>query len=327
MNMEIAFQICSASFSDTTDLELNYTSKEFIKNLSRNQFYTKQYAKSICWKSTCNVNYKIDEIVDRVLTLEGFCTTFNLFDHSDMFTDKIHSDFDVYKSQSPQKSNWKLSNGYSQSESDYPHKMGTGSDLEVFLVYDKSKIDRDCFNYQRGYGIYWHLPNEVPTSWTKAITIHNAHRENSIELKVKSFKMSQELQKYDVKYRECYFDGEKVLKYFKSYTENNCKLECMASYIIEQCKCVPYYMPRDNNTEICRSKDLECVSDAEMNFETDEVQDKCKCYPPCNRIEYELYSREETELPEDVTTMELLGIRDLNEDEQNDTKDRLVFWS
>lgn len=320
MNMEIAFQTCPISFADSSDLDLNYTNEEFISHLSRKQFRIHDIIKSICWKSECNINYKINDVVSRVLTLDGFCMTFNLFDYSDMFTDKIDKAFMSYKSSSPQKSNWNLSTGYSQSESDYPRKMSSGSDFEAYLVHDKSKIDRDCFNYQRGYGIYWHLPNEIPTIWTKLITIHNAHRENSVELKVKSFKMSKELQKYDVKYRECYFDGEKELKYFKSYTENNCKLECMASVIIEQCGCILYFMPRDNSTEICKSKDLDCVSEADMNFQTDEVQDNCNCYPPCNRIEYELFSREETELPEDVTTMELLGVRDLKEDGKKENK-------
>ncbi|KAG5860729.1 Epithelial sodium channel, partial [Gonioctena quinquepunctata] len=48
---------------------------------------------------------------------------------------------------------------------------------------------------------------------------------------------------YDPKRRECYFSSEKYLKYFKVYTANNCKMECLANYTKALCRCVNFFMP------------------------------------------------------------------------------------
>lgn len=44
--------------------------------------------------------------------------------------------------------------------------------------------------------------------------------------------------------RQCYFPGERYLKYYKIYTANNCKLECLANVTYDMCKCVSFYMLR-----------------------------------------------------------------------------------
>lgn len=46
--------------------------------------------------------------------------------------------------------------------------------------------------------------------------------------------------------RQCYFDEERHLKFFKVYSETNCELECIANYTLSICGCVKFSMPRKN---------------------------------------------------------------------------------
>ncbi|KAJ4440577.1 hypothetical protein ANN_08722 [Periplaneta americana] len=43
--------------------------------------------------------------------------------------------------------------------------------------------------------------------------------------------------------RQCAFSSDRYLKYFRTYTQKNCVLECRANYTLQVCKCVPHYLP------------------------------------------------------------------------------------
>ncbi len=43
--------------------------------------------------------------------------------------------------------------------------------------------------------------------------------------------------------RQCYFDGERQLKFFQIYTKANCKLECLTNMTLRYCRCSAFFMP------------------------------------------------------------------------------------
>jgi len=51
--------------------------------------------------------------------------------------------------------------------------------------------------------------------------------------------------------RECYFEGEKTLKFFKKYTQRNCEVECLTNVTMERCGCVDINQPFNNPYEAC----------------------------------------------------------------------------
>jgi hypothetical protein len=81
--------------------------------------------------------------------------------------------------------------------------------------------------------------------------------------------------------RQCFWPGERQLKYFQIYSKSNCELECLADFIVEICECVPFYFPRQLGTRICSFKDISCV-----NIVKRSKLAKCGCLPSCNSIEY-----------------------------------------
>jgi amiloride-sensitive sodium channel len=43
--------------------------------------------------------------------------------------------------------------------------------------------------------------------------------------------------------RQCYFDGERQLKFFQIYTKANCELECLTNSTMRYCNCSAFFMP------------------------------------------------------------------------------------
>lgn len=112
---------------------------------------------------------------------------------------------------------------------------------------------------------------------------------------------SEGLAKYPPNRRQCYFNNERSLQFFRVYTQNNCELECFANLTLKMCGCVKFSMPRTNSTKICGQKDLECYKkmkdgllqqevDMSLASDNNEVQSErtpCDCLPACTSISYD----------------------------------------
>lgn len=59
---------------------------------------------------------------------------------------------------------------------------------------------------------------------------------------------SSKINKWAPKIRQCYFQHEKSLKFFKIYTTRNCEAECRANRTLNKCGCNAYYQPSNNLT-------------------------------------------------------------------------------
>jgi len=104
------------------------------------------------------------------------------------------------------------------------------------------------------------------------------------------------LQNFEIKKRECFFEDERSLKFFKSYTKNNCEYECLINYTLQHSGCVRVTMPRTKDMRVCKLEDINCyhtVSDSWPNFyysdpkHHEEFPDfPCDCMPLCTQIKY-----------------------------------------
>lgn len=94
----------------------------------------------------------------------------------------------------------------------------------------------------------------------------------------KSYRADDALRSFSPQLRNCYFEGEKVLKYFKTYTKAMCEYECNTNFTLSVCGCVQFSMPRGKNTRICRIDEMNCI------YSLPKV--KCDCLSPCFDIRY-----------------------------------------
>lgn len=72
----------------------------------------------------------------------------------------------------------------------------------------------------------------MPTEYHKAYEVDFNERK-MMKISGKSTKSDNELKFHSIKRRKCYFKGEKVLKFFNTYTKGNCEVECLANFTLK----------------------------------------------------------------------------------------------
>lgn len=84
--------------------------------------------------------------------------------------------------------------------------------------------------------------------------------------------------------RNCFFDGERELKFFKTYTKLSCEMECYSDYLFRSINCTPFYFARVESMEVC---DLALIKRIIGRANSTEIQ-QCNCLEPCNLVKYEI---------------------------------------
>jgi acid-sensing ion channel, other len=167
-----------------------------------------------------------ESVFKEMITRNGVCYTYNMLDAEDFYTDEM-----VHYLRTPMainRSDWSIFGYKNSNPSAYPSRvLGSGkeAELEITLKMKKKNVDFACKSSANGFRLTLHTPDELPQ------TMSHFHRipfnvETLISIEPKVMATSMNLQHYGPKKRQCYFPGEKKLKFFKSYSQMNCKLEC-----------------------------------------------------------------------------------------------------
>lgn len=206
---------------------------------------------------------------------------------------------------------WNLEDGYQANvkESDiYPRRTfgaGIRDSLVTFLGIHLDKAHQLCSLFAPGFRLSLHAPDDLPRLPNDFIHIA-PEQDVYISIKPNVITTANGLRKYASQERGCYFKSERELVFFKSYSQSNCELECLANYILRECGCVHFSMPSmvkvficilkikpfilpfsgENNTKICTMYDMVCVTFAETIFGQDLVVQQCDCMADCTSISY-----------------------------------------
>lgn len=176
------------------------------------------------------------------ITEEGLCYTYNKLDENDFYkniTDPMlvkRKKFSItqhgikYEFRR-NRSNWTVF-GYEEDNEPfaYPNRIrGTGvkAGLSFQLKMRKKDIDFTCKGAANGFRLLLHTPDEMPQPSTNFFRIP-FDVETLISVKPMVMSTSENLKPYTPKQRQCFFPGEKKLKFFKAYNQANCKLECFS---------------------------------------------------------------------------------------------------
>lgn len=226
----------------------------------------------------------------------GMCFTFNMLNYNDILSDNIDESL-KYPNHGISSQNWTLQNGYKFNDADqFPHRaLGAGFKygLNLVLVGNKTQMKANCIDASRGFKLAMHSPTDVPRFDIRYNRIP-FRREVLLGVIPQIIKTSSELVGYKPEIRQCYFNGERKLKYFKIYTESNCELECLSNFTLKNCLCVKYGLPFNNNSKMCDVKSEHCYVEAEEKWFKQSWNQKlidnneCNCLPSCNSIEYQI---------------------------------------
>ena len=193
---------------------------------------------------------------------------------------------------------WNLNEGYLTKESEtYPRRvLGSGTRASLIVVFRlyQADLDKLCRGAVQGFKVLLHSPNEIPKVSTNYYSIA-LKQEVILNVKPSMITTSEKLKNYDSEIRQCFFEGEKKLHFFKAYTQNNCEIECLTNFTLKICKCVKYSMPHENGTKICGQDKIECYNDAEDKLIETKLEEgltsassgnECDCKPFCTSVHY-----------------------------------------
>lgn len=78
-------------------------------------------------------------------------------------------------------------------------------------------------------------------------------------------------------------------------------MECLTNKTFEECNCVKFSMPHDENTKICSIyEDVKCMIDVKKSWMRENV--KCGCLASCNSIQYFLSNSKEIKIYESINS-------------------------
>jgi len=150
----------------------------------------------------------------------------------------------------------------------YPRRiLGAGKTAGFTFGFrvKKNSVDYGCKTNEVGFRMALHTPDEIPRMSEHYLSI-GFDTTNLISIKPHVMSTSKNLREYSSADRKCYMQTEKNLTFFRSYTQSNCKLECMTDYILKECKCVKFFMPHKNGTKICNPSEIICVENAKRSW-------------------------------------------------------------
>jgi acid-sensing ion channel, other len=207
--------------------------------------------------------------------------------------------FDYFSSK-----NWSSEKGYLTHDLDTypvrPFMSGKGGALSFDITSSISRdIDYFCSEGDEGFKLIFHEPATIPNVKRQYMQIPFGQK-SVINIKPGMIKTSRELRRVHPSRRYCYFEDEKFLRFFKVYSQSNCEIECRTNFTLKSCGCVKYFMPRDNQTEICNITRWRCVEKSAKLYakhmekvwlyEYNEINNSlqnCNCLPFCTSITYD----------------------------------------
>ncbi|KAK5646215.1 hypothetical protein RI129_004679 [Pyrocoelia pectoralis] len=272
---------------DRKSNQLEYI-KEFLLNVSQP---CKKMLQTCKWNYGANAS--CEDYFNVIATNEGICCTFNMIPLKHILRyperSELNPSFRAHSEYRPE--DWSPSKGYSK---DAPFNVtpfrspGPGSIAGLTFTLDADIENYSCSDgYSDGVKILLHNPTQLPNMQNYGFLLPFGY-EIQIVYKPIIYDYLPSFEALDFNKRMCYFRNERYLRFYRSYSNNNCRMECLANKTLKECGCVPFYCPKANDTPICLAANESCVSIVKELFEQiTENEDSCKCKPTCFQVEYD----------------------------------------
>lgn len=229
-------------------------------------------------------------IFTRTLTDTGLCYTFNQMNSSDIYNvDLLADDF-------PKVNGFHFSYNYlnlngtqelrSLSHPYHIENSGRGLELRIKLPKAKNESDYMCSEVLAGFRIQIHSGEEVPLLKKHFYHIPFDHDVRIVVHPNLMKTTSSLIENYTQKQRKCIAANEHNLQFFKKYNQLNCQLDMLALKMNKNCGCVLFWMPRCNETKVCRfGHEFKCIERVENLIHSKNLT--TKCLPVCDSISYD----------------------------------------
>jgi acid-sensing ion channel, other len=209
---------------------------------------------------------------------QGPCKTFNLANSSDMFTENISKTFRHDDSEPRKRS----------PHGNYPHHLdyaGSKYGFRLEINISKQTYMQFCTPKEGFVKVALHSPYDLPdVSFHFAMVPFETH--SRIFIKPQVIGTDDHLSSFPTNVRQCIFNYERKLSFFKVYSRSNCEIECQTEHYIKNCGCVKFFMVHNESTRICQSaSEIKCFKNAIKVLR--EAKTACNCLAACNDIQYD----------------------------------------
>jgi Amiloride-sensitive sodium channel len=223
-----------------------------------------------------------------MFTTLGYGLTFNMVPSDQLFSEDISEDFmgtDKYR--------LKPLDGRSDlievNQTDYPLKGFR--DLRFHFDPHPENVWRYPDMICKPMKFLVHSPYEVPGSYDDNKYCQFYHGNDLEVLITPEIIISDEsLRSYPPDIRECYFEDERKLRYFKKYTKKNCQAECFSNYTVQRnyTKCLEFHQIRSRDDVVCDYRYYEKLKGVLKNYEFSSIEDTCNCLDGCSSVKYSI---------------------------------------
>lgn len=130
----------------------------------------------------------------------------------------------------------------------YPYHMlrvddGNGLTIKLNFLSDDFHWNYECDNpLTRSFKVFLHRSDEKKRAFDQPYEIE-VGKKATVSIWPNIITTTIDARKYDPKVRQCFFNSERKLKFFKVYTRSNCEYECLANFTKKRCGCVKFMMP------------------------------------------------------------------------------------
>nr|XP_026501362.1 pickpocket protein 28-like isoform X2 [Vanessa tameamea] len=241
---------------------------------------------SLCIWNSASMNCQ--DLFNAQLTDEGLCCTFNVVHRENMFRNP--RDLNDMNITFPLPSvDWTPESGFPDNApaDGFPWRAkGIGTDHGLTLVLDANVAEYYCASTKSpGFKILLHNPTETPNI-AKLGEVYGPGIEARVAIQPRILDAQPTLKFIDVNKRLCLFSSEKKLVFYRTYTLRNCEMECEARIMLDVCKCVLYYMPKNKTTRVCGKADAKCYGNMKKYVPRGRERACEECLPACTEISY-----------------------------------------
>lgn len=196
----------------------------------------------------------------------------------------------------------------------YPYRVlrkGQNNGLSLSIYFNRDQLDIFNRRWVQEPKFYLHSPDEMPRTSSHFFRIPMG-KDVKVLIKPQMITTSEKLRNFDPKRRQCVYETERKLRYFKSYTQHHCDMECASNFTYWRCGCVKFSMPSESKHQkviffsekiefsyqkllkfaggeemsICGAARMHCYRDAEEELLRRSTLDECKCLPACTSTDY-----------------------------------------
>ncbi|XP_065173557.1 pickpocket protein 28-like [Atheta coriaria] len=229
---------------------------------------------------------KCSDIINTILTDEGYCCAFNKLPVN--YSLRNYEEFaNVYPTRII---DWNPEDGYPKRtpRDVYPFRsFAPGQNLGLSVVLDANLNEYYCTTTSSiGFKALLSTPIESPKMADIGMLI-SPGEEIRVAIDVDIEDATTGVAGIHYSKRQCFFARERKLRFYRIYTERNCRLECEANFTLMRCGCAPYFLPRDQSTKVCGQKTESCAEESKYIIERYSIERlKCNCLPACYEINY-----------------------------------------